>query len=115
MRSLSNGPPAAPRKLAGHPLKERMRRAEIRLAVDLALAENGYSRGYYRWYGPDLRIYDRHGNSKSLYFPAGRTSRKRLIEKLSTLPVAGPPRAYIGRNADAREYRQIDIEEYTRA
>ena len=114
--------PTSPR-LEGEALGETVRRSEIRLAVDLALAENGYSRGWYGWQGAWLRVWDRDRASAQrvanpltdIHLPAGKTSRKRLIEKLSALPVAGPPRAYIGRNADARELRQTDIMDFLRA
>lgn len=40
---------------------------------------------------------------QQIHLPAGKTSRKRLIEKLSQLPVAGPPRAVNNYAAGAKE------------
>ena len=93
-----------------------MRRREIRLSVDLALAENGYSQSFYAWKGAHLYIYAPDGHIKrDLHFPSG-LSRKRFIECVSTLPVMGPPRACNNYSAGAKEdrYRQADIEDAIR-
>lgn len=70
-----------------------MRKAFIRLAVDLALAENGYSKGWYEWVKPGhLEVFDGIKVHK-LHLPAGgRLKREGLISALSVLPAVGPPR-----------------------
>ncbi len=93
-----------------------MRKAQIRKAVDLVLADNGYSPGLYCWRGAWLEIWTREhcetvktaGHVRRdiltgkllprvparwyIHLPAGKTSKKRLMEKLEGLEVVGPPR-----------------------
>lgn len=91
-----------------------MRRAKIRLSVDLALADNGYSRALYNWSGAKLRIWDRGGRlRRERHFPSG-TSRKRFIERISTLPVAGPVRPANNYAAGAKSdgYHQTHLEDF---
>lgn len=93
-----------------------MLRAQIRTAVDVALAENGYSRGYYSWRGAKLCIFDRFGKQEhQIYLPSG-TSKKRLVERLSALPVNGDPRLLPVNVTGAKDdgYRQLDIEQAIR-
>lgn len=93
-----------------------MLRQQIRTAVDVALAENGYSRGYYTWYGAKLRIYSTFGALKhEIFLPSG-TSKKRLVERLSALPVNGDPRLLPVNVTGAKDdgYRQLDIEQTIR-
>ena len=90
-----------------------MKRSSIILSVDLALAENGYSRASYGWSRATLQIWDRAGNlTHSLHLPA-KISRKEFIKRISTLPVKGPPRAIHNYSAGAKDdgYRQTDLED----
>jgi len=105
-----------PPRASQRPIGPDMLRAEIRSAVDAALAENGYSRGYYSWFGATLRIWDMLGSLKhEIRLPSG-TSKKRLIERLSTLPVNGDPRLLPVNVTGSRDdgYRQLDIEDAIR-
>lgn len=76
-------------------------KAEIREAVRVALADNGFSPGHYAWKRATLLIWSRKTMEAlrlnqpepehRIHLPAG-ISRKRLIERLSVLPVVGRPR-----------------------
>lgn len=82
-----------------------MRRGQVLLAVDLELAERGYCPGHYAWKRATLLIWSRKTMEAlrlnqpepepepehRIHLRAG-ISRKRLIERLSVLPVVGRPR-----------------------
>lgn len=70
-----------------------MKKAQIRMAVALALAENGYSPAQYAWGKPGwLEVFD--GVAKrALHLPAVHKFKvEHLIERLSVLRPIGPPR-----------------------
>ena len=70
-----------------------MRKAQIRMAVALALAENGYPPSHYAWIKPGwLQVLD--GDTKrTLHLPAVKKfTVEHLIERLSILRPVGPPR-----------------------
>lgn len=93
-----------------------MTRRKMILAVDLAMAENGYSRAAYSWSRATLQTWDRAGRvTASLHLPC-KLSQKKLIELLSTLPVAGPPRPIHNYSAGALDdgYRQVHLEGWLR-
>lgn len=92
----------------------RMKRRQMILAVDLAMADNGYSRAAYGWSRATLQVWDRAGVLKhSLHLPT-KTPLKQLEKLLSTLPVAGPPRAIHNYTAGAKDdgYRQTHINDF---
>lgn len=93
-----------------------MLRQQIRLAVDVALAENGYSRGYYSWHGAKLNVFDRFGSRiQEIHLPSG-TSKKRLVERLSTLPCNGDPRLPTITVTGAKDdsHKQLELEDAIR-
>lgn len=98
-----------------------MKRDEIRHVVDVALAENGYSRGWYAWGGAHLVLFDRDkctasmwaGPAYVVHLPSG-TSRKRFIERISVLPCLGDPKP-IPAKVVRQKHKQLDLEDYLRA
>ncbi len=89
-----------------------MKRSEIRRFVDEALAERGYSRGWYGWQKCWLEV--RNSSSGRLVHKgkyASGISKKRLRECLSDVPNAGPPRT-LPEAAKADVYRQTDLVEF---
>lgn len=89
-----------------------MLRAQIREAVDVALADNGYSRGFYAWKGATVTIYDhKTGHPQhAIHLPTG-TSKKRLIQRLSVLSPVGKPRMLRPRAQQVKAV-QLDLVEY---
>lgn len=110
---LASRPPPQRGRLAAFD-GDDVTKAEIREAVRVALAENGYSPGHYAWKRATLLIWSRKTMEAlrlnqpepepepehRIHLPAG-ISRKRFIERLSVLPVAGP-----SRKAERRGKRQ---------
>lgn len=89
-----------------------MLRAQIREAVDCALADNGYSRGFYTWNRATLTIFNhKTGHTEhEIHLPTG-TSKKRLIQRLSVLSPVGKPRMFRPR-AQQVKAEQLDLVEY---
>lgn len=89
-----------------------MRKAQIRTAVSLHLAEIGYSRGLSSWpKAGRLCILQRGGKVLELHIPAVKMSRKRLAEILAIIPVRGPAIEW-RREAKYSLPIQLDIEAY---
>ena len=91
-----------------------MLRADIRRAVDVALAENGYGKHMYTWEGATLNVLV--GERMTLIRLPSGTSKKRLMERLSTLPVHSEPRLLPIDVTGAKDdgYRQMDLEDAIR-
>lgn len=91
-----------------------MKRDEIRHAVDVALAENGYLRGWYWWRGPRLCLQDPALSVlRIIHLPSG-TSRERFIERISVLPCLGDAKP-IPAKVVRQKHKQMDLEDYLRA
>ena len=70
-----------------------MKKAQIRMAVALAMSENGYSEGNYGWSKPGwLSVFDGVQVHK-IHLPAVKTFKvETFIERMSVLSPIGPPR-----------------------
>lgn len=92
-----------------------MKRDEIRHAVDVALAESGYSRGWYYWRGCHLVVLEIPTLTvlRTIHLPSG-TSRERFIEHISVLPCPRWPKPIPARVV-RQKHKQIDLEDYLRA
>ena len=96
----------------------RMTKAFIRLAVDLALAENGYPVSLYGWEKPGwLKVWTGHVDEAPvhLHLPAVKTfTREMLFARLGSLHPIGTPLEAPIRHEPVPEATQIDLEELLR-
>ncbi len=96
-----------------------MRKAFIHLAVDLALAENGYPTSFYGWKKPGwLEVWTGSADQKPLllHLPAIKSFKKEdLIAELSQLRAIGPPLEAPMRLKPVPEGEQIDLEDLLRS
>lgn len=69
-----------------------MRKAQLRMAVAFALAENGYGPSHYGWFKPGwLEVWD-GANVHKLHLPAVKSFKlETLIDRLSVLKPIGDP------------------------
>lgn len=96
-----------------------MRRAFIRLAVDLALAENGYPVSLYGWKKPGwLEVWTGDADEKPilLHLPAiARFKKDDLLEALGTLRPIGLPLEAPIRTELVTEGEQLELEAFIRS
>lgn len=93
-----------------------MRKAFIRTAIDLALAENGYPISYYGWVRPGwLEVWDGNTGSKPvrIRIPAIHSFKgSDLIDALRVLKAIGPPLPAPARFKPVPEPEQIELEAF---
>lgn len=91
-----------------------MRKAFIRMAVDLAMAENGYPTAYYGWIKPGyLEVWDGKDTRTVLHIPAiQKFKQEHLIAELSKLESIGPPRENPARAEPLPKGEQLDLEQF---
>ena len=96
-----------------------MRKAFIRTAIDLALAENGYPVSYYGWCKPGwLEVWNGDVECKPLKIriPAIHSFKgEDLIAALSVLHPIGPPLPAPPRLNPVPEKEQIELEDFLKA